>query len=308
MTGRPRWTLVPSALALAVALAAGCVETKQDYAINPDGSGKVDFSLVFIPGQIGRLEDPQLVLLRSVREVLETSRGVEAWKDVTFEHRRDGRIWFKGTAYFPRLAGLKLHLMKQGGLVWHASSPDGPYLELRDPNPPTGIARPVRDMTDEAVAAEVAAQRAAWAQKKTLMAPYIASFDIQVSCRLPGRVGTVSGFEITGRDRVRIAFDGEAMFRAMDALVADDAFMERAVRAGENVLQAGPGVSRIINQRVFGLEGPATAEVEGHPEPVFNYAAEVKEAKAAEPAMRKRLGLGAPAEPEDAAPARTPKG
>src|SRR3954462_11775478 len=91
-------------LALALAL-SGCFETKEEFTLNPDGSGKVVIESsftragggMFDQGNQASLEE---LLQTTVKGIVQDAAGVEAWRDVSFRRLPDGRIYFKGTAYF----------------------------------------------------------------------------------------------------------------------------------------------------------------------------------------------------------------
>src|SRR5262249_54490055 len=97
-------------LVVLLLLSAGCYERDDKYTINPDGSGKcrVDVrlglheSLTTHPTH-ERLP-PQADARRVAMEILEVSKGVDAWRDVAYSLDRDGMVHFVGTAYFKNLA------------------------------------------------------------------------------------------------------------------------------------------------------------------------------------------------------------
>jgi hypothetical protein len=299
-------------LAALLAAAAGCIETEHDYTLNPNGSGKVVYTVITIPSQIGGTvqgESPDLAAKRSVLELLNQSRGVAGWRDVQFALRKDGRVWFKGTAYFDDLAALKLHLMKASEFTWQGDAAGHLVLEMREPGRRDAVLRPPAKLPPEEVARRIKAERARWHRTKQLMGHVIAAFRIGLRFRLPGRPTEVNGFDRDADGSLRLRFDGEPMFRAMDALVADDAFMAEAVRSGVDVLQARPGTNRTINERVFGLKGPARARLAPGPggwRPLFDYDAEVRQARHDYPAMMHRLGLDQVPPVPPPVPARRP--
>ncbi len=122
-------------LIIGFATIVGCIETKDEFTVNPDGSGKVIHELTFpamnleagfqtmgggAPGEMGggkppsemaggKPSDPNAQLKNSVREILSKSSGVDAWKDVSYKITDDGRMYFKGTAYFPDINSLSIH-------------------------------------------------------------------------------------------------------------------------------------------------------------------------------------------------------
>ena len=298
----------------ALAAAVGCIETEHDYTLNPNGSGKVVYQVITVPSQIGgtvRGESPDLAAKRSVLELLNRSRNVAAWKDVQFALRKDGRVWFRGTAYYDDLAGLKLHLMKASNFTWQRDAAGGMVLRMVEPGRRDAVLRPPADLSPEEVAGRVKAERARWTETKQLMGHVIAAFRIGLRFRLPGRLAEVSNFSREADGSLGLRFDGEPMFRAMDDLVADDAFMAEAVRSGVDVLQAQPGTNRVINERVFGLKETPRARVEPGPkglEPLFDYDAEVRQARREYPAMVRRLGLDQVPPAPPSIPARAPAG
>src|SRR5262245_43175313 len=98
--------------ALLVCLTAlGCVEGEQTFTLNPDGSGKVKLDVMMptpadpFVGPPKKADGgapeatPDVLLRKSLKGLLET-RSIDAWKDVTAEFTRDGRLKITGTAYF----------------------------------------------------------------------------------------------------------------------------------------------------------------------------------------------------------------
>jgi hypothetical protein len=232
-----------------------------------------------------------MTVKRSVVELMKRSQGVAAWKDVQYALRRDGRIWFKGTAYFDRFADLKLHLMKASSFTWGLDRRRGMVLEMRPVRRDEVVLKPPPKLSDQQVAQRIKDQRRKWYQTKQLLGYAVAALKVKLTFHLPGDLAEVHDFQAAPDGSVRLRFDGEKMFRAMDDLIADDRFMEKAVRGGVDVIQTSPGTNRVINERVFGLKGPTRVRVTGDLEPRFDYRAEVAEAKGDYPAMMARLGL-----------------
>lgn len=90
----------------------GCIEEKNEFTINPDGSGKVVCEATFQPVDIKMMgdepSDPQTQLREAVEEILEESSGVDTWKDISYKLTDDGKIYFKGTAFFPDINNLNI--------------------------------------------------------------------------------------------------------------------------------------------------------------------------------------------------------
>ncbi len=279
----------------AAALAAGCLETEQDFTLNPDGTGKVTYMVVTIPSKIGaaaRPEPPAAAVKRSVVEVLRESRGVEVWRDVQYAKLQDGRVWFKGTAYFRSLSGLKLHLMKASMARWREDRRRGGMaleVPLRGPDSP--IRRSPPKLSDAQVAEAVKDQRAKYEQAKELLGDVMQDLQIRLIFRLPSKVVETQNLKEHPDGSLRLTFTGARMLQGRDRLVASDSFMEHAVRSGIDMVETGPGVDRTLDEEVYGLKGPIVARVRGEMGPLFDYGAEVAKARREYPDMIDRLGL-----------------
>ena len=92
------------ALALSLALLAGCVQVRDEYTLNPDGSGKVKVSRLEPAGMTlmggGGQLNPEAEVLTVAKKLVAESKGIDAWKDVSWKIAKDGRIQVTGTAYF----------------------------------------------------------------------------------------------------------------------------------------------------------------------------------------------------------------
>src|SRR5262245_22251364 len=73
----------------------------------------------------------------------------------------------------------------------------------------------------------------------------------------------------------------------------DDAFMREQVRSKQNPLET-PAMDPALNEKLFGQKGPIRATITGATKPLFDYEAEVAEAKKHYPELVKRLALSEP--------------
>ena len=85
-------------IALSLCLSAiltltGCFDTRQEFTLNPDGSGKVVHECRFDDlGSIWKNSiDSEKSLQGSIRRLIEESKGVDLWRDVKFLRMEDGR-------------------------------------------------------------------------------------------------------------------------------------------------------------------------------------------------------------------------
>ena len=110
MVAKPISPIISALLAGALALLlSSCYETKQEFTINPDGSGKVRHECSFQSVRINNEDDTSPEALKAaIAKIIADSKGVDAWTDVSFKRLDDGRMWFRGTAYFKKLADLQI--------------------------------------------------------------------------------------------------------------------------------------------------------------------------------------------------------
>lgn len=93
----------------------GCVQSKLDIYLNPDGTGKVVYEVLrgapedeFADWFSER--DKENLARQSARDILQESKGVAAWRDVSTGFTKEKQFRFKGTAYFRSLNLLALRL------------------------------------------------------------------------------------------------------------------------------------------------------------------------------------------------------
>ena len=95
-------------LAVVCVFLSGCFDTKQDITLNPDGTGKMVIESVF--AQTPALfkgtsqASPQEGVTNFIHKLIEEAGGVDAWRDISFHQRDDGKAFFRGTAYFADLS------------------------------------------------------------------------------------------------------------------------------------------------------------------------------------------------------------
>ena len=312
---------------LAFSLAAlgmvGCVEGEQTYTLNPDGGGKVRIDVVMTPPGFFDLGPPGQepdtldgMRQKALRTVLQ-SKGVAAWKDVAAGFATDGRFKFAGTAYFDKLddlelkgtmteKGFTLAPRPKGGLVFgpREHGPDG--SPLPEPSPFGGKERKTPDeykkMPDAELDEHILADRVRYQAGRPLMRATLAGVKMKTTFVLPGAVKDVAGFKADGAKLV-LEMSGDQMLAAMDKLFAKpDAELRPLYRT--------PGAIDAAADEALGHlgDGKFRAAVPAPGGPQFDYAAEVKAARAAYPALRKALKLPDDVWIPDGNPPPPPKG
>jgi hypothetical protein len=276
---------------------AGCVETKDEYTVNPDGTGKVQHEAVFQPmnlnlGGDGAKPSPEEEMKKAVREELEKAEGVEAWRDVAYQRDATGKVKFTATAYFRDLAKLKLHNNGFKSDMFHPSWKDG-VLELASAPKEPGKKNPV-PATGVEVDQALSDARAQFQQMKPMLAGILGTMKTEMNFRLPGTITESSNLKREANGALRLQFSGAQLLNVMEKFMADDAKLREQIKAGRNVLKSGPESDAAMNEQLFGEAKPIKAVVKVDAKPQFDFAGEVAAAKAAMPAIFKALGGAAP--------------
>lgn len=281
---------------------SGCFETKEHYTLNPDGSGKVVCETLFQPMSLnitGEEVDPEGQMKDTVRKTLEDSLGVDVWKDVSFKLADDGRISFKGTAYFKDISKLKLKIgggeMKGMRPVFTKDAGGGMVLEIESEEKEKDVAgkkKPTK-LSDEEIAKKIRVEKAKYQQMKPMMESFLSTMKIDMSFRLPGTLKEVSNFK--KEDGVlRLTFEGKKMLDVMDQIFEDPAWMREQILAGADLVGDGPTMDFVMNEKLFGEKGPVRATITGELKPLFDYETEVAAARKDYLKLFKELGAVAP--------------
>lgn len=279
-----------------VALLAGCLEVRQDYTLNPDGSGKVVLDLVTedLPAHSGpdAGPDPEAVAKQTVRGILDASAGVDAWADVAFNRTDDGRIHFKGTAYFRDLSKMNLTIAGLLGVAFAMDEKGGMTLLVDRPAEGVrGAAVPPQKLTEAEIDRRVKAERERFRQKRPWLESFLAGTRLEMSFRLPGTPAEVSNLRKDEDGTLRFVIEGPKLLQAIDQLMADDPYLRQRIVAEAAGGRGRPRLDDALNEKLFGARAPLRARVTGDLKPLFDYEAEAKAAKDACPKMLERLGL-----------------
>jgi len=294
--------VVASLVALA-ALVGGCIETKQDYTLNADGSGKVVFDVAIgesplsMMGPEGDQPDPEIQARRMVKNLIDGSKGVDAWSDVKYARTDDGRTRISGTAYFKDFSKLKFQMASMEGVTFTKDDKGGMVLALEQKDEGKPAATPPNPIPEDQMPARLEAERAKYQQIRIMMEAVMAKMKFDLGFLLPGTLTEVSNFRKEPSGAVRIVFEGAKMLEVMDKLMADDAYVRQAMTAGTGI-GPSPKMDDNLREMLFGAKGPIRACVVGPFQPRFAYDSEVAAAKTNYPAMIQRLGLDKLPEPE----------
>lgn len=278
-----------------VATLSGCFEMTEVMTINPDGSGKVVFDDFVAPmPQMGdenaKKPDTAAMAKSALKSMIDGSKGVDAWADLTCEVASDGRVHMKGIAYFPDVTKLELGDVKASSVKWAKNDKGGMTLEMANESKKPAASKPAA-MTDAQVAEAVKTSKAQYQQNKPMMAAILGNMKIDTTYMLPGKLDEVVGFTKTDKGGVQLVFEGKKMLEAMDKIMADDKALTESVKAGTDPVKDGPG-DKALMVAMYGKDISAfKATVAGDLKPLFDYKAEMEKAKAAQADMIKGLKL-----------------
>jgi len=279
----PSW----SAIALVCALLASCFETKQEFTLNPDGSGKMVLDTTFPNISMnGQQELSEKVLQGAVADFIKRVEGIEAWRDVSYEWTGDGRVHFKGTGYFADIANLDLDNISMMDFEWKTDGDKGTLaMKMKEDDDGGGAEKEIAKDPEER-AKQIEQERAQFQQTKPMMAGMLNGMKHTAAFNLPGKAGETINFTSVPDDKVSIQITGEKMISAMESLVNDDEWMK------ENSFdsQEGPSGNEEMSQALFGNEKPPVANRVSVGEPLFDYAKELKTAQAEFKKLQEELG------------------
>jgi hypothetical protein len=189
---------VTSGLGLAFALLlTSCYETKQDFMINPDGSGKVRHECSFQSVSLNNENDTSVEALQAaIAKIVTDSKGVDAWADVSFKRLEDGRMWFRGTAYFKKLEELEIPNQSMLQFAWKNQGGGKAELTLDLKKSENAKAKPAAaTLTPEERAKKIKDERAKFQQSKPMFNAMLGTLKQTVSFKLPGKVESRSNFK-----------------------------------------------------------------------------------------------------------------
>lgn len=304
------WALLVFA---AVAL-AGCFEEENEYTINPNGSGKVVYSVTYTPTNLNPNRQKAVTeneIIPEIRSILEKSEGVDVWSNISFESSDDG-VHFAGTAYFPdinklniRAGGfskdMRLHLAKdQSGRITVELKRDSDSRQ-------EDTKAPAAELSDEDVTKKVEQTRLQYSRTKKMMQSMLKDLKSDTLLHLPGEIEEASNFEKIDDTTARVTLEGGKIIDGMERMMADDDWLKQQIRSNRNPLRDRPD-DLVFNQMLFGQKAPVLVVLGSDAANLFDYDSEVAAAKESYDGMLEELGLGQVSAAESTGPPTVPSG
>jgi hypothetical protein len=197
--------------------------------------------------------------------MIKRSIGIDAWKDISFERGTDGRVHFKGTAYFKDLTKVRIYPDDRTRINFGPDGTTALLLILNRAKPAAEPPKPSKPMTPEDLSKHIKELRDRYQQTKST-----------VTTELPGM-------------KLDMVFHAPGTLEAMDAQMSDGTVLRQWAAAGKS-----SNVKELMNERLFGLKGEIWARWKGPFKQRFDYAAEMDAAKKAQQQMMLKLGLDKP--------------
>lgn len=269
---------------VACCLLSGCFDTKQDITLNPDGSGKMTIESVFIQApellKSGSGPSPQEGLTNYIRKTIEQAQGVDAWRDISFHLRNDGKAFFRGTAYFADLSKFKINAML---LHQYAIARDdaGNLTISVGVTPPAGS--PIQKPDEPVTAESLQRDRATVQSAMPLIQSTIGSMKQDTTIHVPGVIKRVSNFETNQPRTLHLQFDGTKLVESINHFYLNTNFDQTRIRGELSSL------TDLANERIYGQRGPILAVFKPGTAPLFDYAKEVADAQQAFPEFVRQL-------------------
>src|SRR5262245_2507408 len=219
----------------------GCFQMDQTFTLNPDGSGKVVYNVAMaapnenaIMGMLGmnsparksRAAKPntgiagQAMGKEMAKNILENSKGIETWKEVSVEETREGKTHFRGTAYFRDVSQVQISDSQGPGvssserITFTKGTAGELIIELQQEA--KGQTPPARaTVADPEIEQNLQMTRQMWPSIKPMLAPMFNEIKASYTINVPGKISNVSNFK-EERGALKLSIDGAKMMKAMD--------------------------------------------------------------------------------------------
>jgi len=284
-------------LLIALITLTGCIDEKEEFTINPDGSGKIVYSTNLKPMDMGSLigaqsgAAPTVDIKDNLKKLIEHSQGIDTWEDVSYKTLEDGRVAIQATAYFSDINKVLL-----GKAMNKAKKPDMKFTEtagnitlefVSNADDSSNENKAVPNMTDAQIDEQVKMTKMGYQQGKIMMQGLVKDVKFERIIHLPGKVTKTSNFTKTDDNTVQIGFDGPKAMKAMDLFMADDAYLKEMIKKGGDPMKDPDEIK--LNEMLFGEAAPVSVTVKKDDKALFDYKAESEAAKAKFPAMKAKL-------------------
>ncbi len=264
----------------------GCIESEQTFYINPDGSGKVlvrsSFQTMnFITDNSDKKKQSVEKLKKEIKKILENSKGIEAWKNVSYKYTDEGKIKFKGIAYFKDINKLAIKDASLLRLTFKKNKKRNIIITIKgEKKKKKNIQEKVKKrLSEKEIKAEILKEKASYKKMQPMMTMIFSTMKLQYLINLPGKVLKTVNLTKKSPNKVYLNFSGDKLLQVINKLVEDDKWWRKQVTGGKNFKKDNPFDDKEVNRMLYGEKGPIQVIVSKKTKSLFNYKKEVKQAK-----------------------------
>lgn len=219
---------------------SSCVETKQVYHLNADGSGKLHIEATFSKMKMqaktgknqkseGPTREDSAEMYESVRSMMKQTEGIEAWDSIQYSLTETGKTRVEAVAYFPdiedvlfkKLPIIPVRKFTEEQIVW------GVQPEPVD----TANPRPYRDtpLSEAEVANRVENIQRQFKQRSRMMEMVAGLFELKATYHFPYKVKEAKGVKQVGKRSVKASLDIDKMMNKAGQLMDNEAKLRELV-------------------------------------------------------------------------------
>jgi len=286
------FTRYPGLLILTI-LFTGCFQTKQTVWINPEGSGKMAIDALMpvmtLFEKETTVDSMKKQMQKDVKSLIGESSGVDAWSGVSYELTDEGKVHFKGTAYFPDISKVKIKNITQGNISFLPDGKGGRVLLVKEEVKNRPDAAP-KKLTEEEIREKIKTEKIKFQQAKPMLSAFLADFKTEALFFLPGKVVSSVNLKPRSGGAYGFSIEGKQIIDTLTALASDDNWWRQQVASSVNILKDGP-FGEDMNEKLLGEKGPIKAVVAAPMAPLFDYNSEVNAAEKETVQLKNKLGI-----------------
>lgn len=284
-------------LFIAIALLlSGCVETKQVYHVNPDGSGKVQIQATFSQMRIqtnrgekdqqGPTREDSAQMYERVRKLIEKAEGVKAWDSVQYGLNAEAQTTFSGLAYFSDISKLQFQSLPMAPVIQFNENQIAWGVE---PEPvDTANPRPYRDspLSKKAVQEQVKSIQRQFKRESKMVEMAASMFELTAVYHLPYKVKDVKGAKQIGKRKIKLSLAIDSIMSRLSALMKNEEKLQELVaKKGVNGFDMDNKhlLKAAYNGKAFKKVSFKTGLFSGSPVKAFDFAKRVKQIKPKQP-------------------------
>lgn len=242
----------------------GCIKGRYDLKLNPDGSGRmlIDVKCAYNQG-VGLSSEAnekglslEMRLYRFIQGTIESSEGVEGWEQVSAKFLRDGRVHFKGVAYFKDINKVDIQHVPLHFELNKKSDRELYFKMMIDLSRQDQLRKPEKDvdyasMDEEALLTLIIEQRIEYQNMKKMYSAILKDLEVEISVQLPV---AENGDQPTPPARYR--FNGNRVLASLDEFsTMDEQTMIRQLKKGVAISEMFKALNKDIglsaNEVVF---------------------------------------------------------